>query len=165
MLHHLSFSGRQPQFVAKGIARLLNCQALPAPCPPFPTGSWFVCLGDAAGTMLEVLPWGFVQDPAGGAKALDAGMRERTSTHILLQTPRSVDQIETIASEEGWHCTRASAGFFELTKVWVEDRFLVELMTAEQARSYTAIFGTEGLPTLDGKLRDLESSMRRGVLA
>lgn len=88
-------------------------------------------------------------------------MRERSSTHILLQTPRSTSQIETIANEERWDCVPASAGFFNFTKVWVEGRFLVELMPLEQATSYTANFGTEGMLELDGKLRELERAMQK----
>lgn len=161
MLHHVSFSARHPEIVAKELAKLLDCTALRAPCPPFPTESWFVCLGDAFGTLLEVLPWGHVQDKGGGVKSVDDFMRDRSSTHILLQTPLSTSQIEAIANEEGWDCVPASAGFFNFTKVWVEGTFLVELMTLEQATSYTANFGTEGMPELDGKLRELERAMQK----
>lgn len=131
------------------------------PCPPFPNGAWFVCLGDAFGTLLEVLPWGHVQDKERGLKSVDDLMRDRSSTHILIQTPRSTSQIETIANEEGWDCLPASAGFFDFTKVWVEGTFLIELMTPEQATSYTANFGTEGTPDLDGKLQELERAMQK----
>ncbi len=135
---------------------------LQAPCPPFPTGSWFVCLGDARGTLLEVLPWGHVQDKErGGAKSVDDRMRDRTSTHLLLQTSRSTAQIETIAAEAGWDCERADAGFFTFTKVWVDGAFLIELMTPEQAKAYVATFGTAGMPDLDAKLRELERAMQR----
>jgi hypothetical protein len=85
MLHHISFSARQPEIVAKGVAKLLDCTALRAPCPPFPNGSWFVCLGDAFGTLLEVLPWGHVQDKERvGVKSVDDFMRDRSSTHIRM---------------------------------------------------------------------------------
>jgi hypothetical protein len=162
MLHHISFSARQPEIVAKGVAKLLDCTALRAPCPPFPTGSWFVCLGDAFGTLLEVLPWGHVQDKErGGVKSVDDLMRDQSSTHILIQTPRSTSQVETIANEEGWDCLPASAGFFDFTKVWVEGTFLIEIMTPEQATSYTANFGTKGMPDLDSKLRELERAMQK----
>jgi hypothetical protein len=162
MLHHISFSARQPEIVAKGVAKLLDCTALRAPCPPFPNGSWFVCLGDALGTLLEVLPWGYVQDKEGGiGKSVDDLMRDRSSTHVLIQTPRSTSQIETIANEEGWDCLPASAGFFDFTKVWVEGTFLIELMTPEQAMSYTANFGIGGMPELDDKLRELEHAMQK----
>lgn len=162
MLHHVSFSARHPEVVAKGVARLLDCAALRAPCPPFPTGSWFVCLGDAHGTLLEVLPWGHVQDKeGGGAKAVDPSMRDRSSTHVLLQTPCSIAQIEHIVAEEGWDSSQASAGFFTFVKVWVEGVFLVELMTPEQAASYVASFGVGGMSALDGKLRELERSIQK----
>jgi hypothetical protein len=162
MLHHVSFSARHPEIVAKGLAKLLDGIALRAPSPPFPIESWFVCLGDAFGTLLEVLPWGHVQDKdRGGAKSVDNLMRDRSSTHILMQTPHSTSQIEAIANQEGWDCVPASAGFFNFTKVWVEGTFLVELMTPEQAASYTANFGTEGMLELDGKLRELERTMQK----
>jgi hypothetical protein len=162
MLHHISFSALQPEIVAKGIAKLLDGTALRAPCPPFPTESWFVCSGDAFGTLLEVLPWGHVQDKErGGAKSVDDLMRDRSSTHILIQTPLSTSRIKTIANEEGWDCLPASAGFFDFTKVWVEGNFLIELMTPEQSRSYIANFGAAGMQDLDGKLRALEHAMQR----
>jgi hypothetical protein len=165
MLYHASLSARDPELAAKGIARLLACTALRAPCPPFPSGSWFVCLGDAHGTLLEVLPWGHVQDPeAGGAKRVDELMRERSSTHLLLRTPLSSATIEAYARELGWTCAAASAGFFSFTKVWVENGFLLELMTSEQAAAYTATFGESGLPSLDGKLRSLEESLSRKII-
>lgn len=161
MIHHVSFSARNPEIAARGIAQLLDCQALRAPCPPFPDGSWFVCLGDAFGTLLEVLPWGHVQDKEGGAKRVDELMRDRSSTHLLMQTPLSTTRIEAIAKEQGWECQSASAGFFDFTKVWVEGVFLIELMTPEQALGYVANFGTRGIAGLDGKLRGLEAVMQK----
>jgi hypothetical protein len=132
-----------------------------APCPPFPAGSWFVCLGDSCGTLLEVLPWGHVQDKEAGTKSIDAFMRNRTSTHILLQTPLCVDQIEAVSAEQGWECARTGAGLFDLTKIWVEGRFLIELMTPAQARSYLEIFGSGGLPTLEATMRDMELALQK----
>ena len=164
MIHHASFSARNPEAAAHGLARLFACAALKAPSPPFPAGSWFVCLGDAGGTILEVLPWGHIlwnhaQDKGGAGKSFDESMREHTSTHFLVQTPLSTSRIEEIAAEEGWDCFPGNAGFFQFTKVWVEGSFLIELMTPEQAESYAAHFGREGINMLDGKLRELESAL------
>lgn len=160
MIHHASFSAREPEKVARGLARLLGARALAAPCPPFPDGAWFVCLGDDAGTLLEILPWERVQAKSGGASEVDEAMSERTSTHFLMSTPRSTADIEQIAGEEGWEHAHANAGFFRFTKVWVENRFLVELMTADQARGYRESFGAAGIDALDGKLRELERVLR-----
>jgi hypothetical protein len=165
MIHHASFSARHPETAARGLARLFACEAIKAPSPPFPQDSWFVCLGDAGGTILEILPWGHIlwnhaSDKGGTGKSFDEGMREHTSTHFLIQTPLSASRIQQIAAEEGWDCFPGNAGFFQFTKVWVEGTFLVELMTPEQAESYAAHFGQAGVATLDGKLRSLEKAMQ-----
>jgi len=160
MLRHASFAARTPQVVANGLARLLRARALRALNPPFPPGSWFVCLGDAQGTLLEVLPWGrVIEKNAAGGIGIDEAMRDRTSTHFLLQTPLSTTQIETIAAEEGWECARMNAGLFQFTKVWVGGTFLVELMSPERAGASTATFGLEGVAALDGRLRALERAI------
>ena len=43
--------------------------------------------------------------------------------------------------------------------MWVENAFLLELLTPEQAPAYLAGFNAEGLPTLDARLRDLETAL------
>lgn len=162
MLHHVSFSARQPEVVAKGLAKLLHCSAVRAPCPPFPTGAWFVCLGDMCGTMLEVLPWSHVQDKQSGLRRIsDELMGAGTSTHLLMQSPLSASEIAACASDLGWSAHPVSTGMFEFTKIWIENTFLLELMTAEQAEDYIAHFGTFGIVTLDNKLRALERAMQR----
>jgi hypothetical protein len=162
MLHHVSFSARQPEVVAKGLAKLLECSALRAPCPPFPSGSWFVCLGDVHGTMLEVLPWSYVQDKQTGLRRIsDELMGAGTSSHLLIQSPLSASEIAACASELGWSAHAASTGLFEFTKIWVENTFLIELMTAEQAEDYIANFGAFGIRTLDDTLRAVERAMQK----
>ena len=164
MLHHVSFNARVPEVVATGLAQLLRAHALRAPNPPFPAGSWFVCLGDEPGTLLEILPWGHVLDKnAPGGTTIDQLMRERTSTHVLLQTPLAPHQIERIAAEQGWDSSPADAGLFQFTKVWIGGRFLVELMSPEQAAVYTAAFGRKGIATLDEKLRDVERASVKSI--
>ncbi|RBP47794.1 hypothetical protein DES53_101594 [Roseimicrobium gellanilyticum] len=165
MIHHASFSARNPETAARGLARLFACEAIKAPAPPFPQGSWFVCLGDASGTILEILPWGHIlwnhaTDKGSAGKSFDEDMREHSSTHFLIQTPLSTSRIEEIAKEEGWDCFPGNAGFFQFTKVWVEGTFLIELMTPVQAESYAAHFGQMGIATLDGKMRNLERAMQ-----
>ncbi len=162
MLHHVSFSARHPEVVAKGLAKLLECSAVRAPSPPFPAGAWFVCLGDVHGTMLEILPWSYVQDKQAGLRRIsDELMGAGTSTHLLMQTPLSATQIAECATELGWQAYPASTGLFEFTKIWIENTFLLELMTLEQAEEYQAHFGAFGLATLDNKLRGLERTLQK----
>ena len=77
-----------------------------------------------------------------------------------MSTPRSLEDVLAIAAREQWEAGLGSAGLFEFVKVWVENAFLFELMTPEQAPAYIATFNAQGLATLDAKLRQIERALR-----
>ena len=64
----------------------------------------------------------------------------------LVKVPETTEQLDQVRT---------------LMRAFVEwyRHFLVELMTSEQAASYTAHFGTQDMPDLDGKLRELEREL------
>jgi hypothetical protein len=160
VIHHVSFNARDPEQVARGLAQLLGARAVRAPQPPFPLGSWFIAYGDEQGTLIEVLPWSRTLDPeVSNGLGHDPDMRVHTGTHLLLQTSLSTEAVQGIARLHGWRTLPASAGFFSFTKVWIEGTFLVEIMTAEQAKEYVATFSRSGIGALDGKLRWIESAL------
>jgi hypothetical protein len=159
MIHHVSFNARDPERVAAAVAHLVGGTALRAPVPPFPAGSWFVCDGDDAGTMLEIFPWGAVRDPDARGVGSDPAMRPRTGTHLMVGTPLDADAVAALAAREGWAARPGNAGLFRFTEVWVENAFLLELMTPDQQRDYVAAFGRAGLPALDATLRRLEAEL------
>jgi hypothetical protein len=158
MLHHVSFNARDPRAVAERLAELLCAVTVRAPTPPFPEGSWFVCVGDAQGSYLEVLPTQWVFDPQarGGLVKGEAAPR-RTGFHVLLGTPRSRAEVEAIATAAGWRVELVRTPLFSLVKVWVDGAQLLEILPADLAAEYLATFGPAGLPGLDQRLRALES--------
>jgi hypothetical protein len=160
LLHHVSFNARAPQRVAKVLADLLDATAMRAPAPPFPGEAWFVCCGDDAGTLIEVMPWGETRD-AGSPRGVgfDAQMRPSSGAHVLMSTSHRADYIFALAQREDWRVENADAGLFKFIKVWVENAFLVELMTPEMTRDYVAAFGALGIERLDRKLRALEKAI------
>jgi hypothetical protein len=160
MLHHVSINARDPDKAAAALARMVRATALRAPQPPFPQGSWFVCFGDAQGTLIEIMPWGETRDLAApGGLGFDPDMRATSGSHVLLGTRLSATELFALAELEGWRAELASAGLFQFVKVWVEDRFLVEFLTPELSPAYLEHFGTGGLASLDGKLRAIESAL------
>jgi hypothetical protein len=144
LLHHVSFNARDPERVAAVLADMLGAKALRAPAPPFPGAAWFVCCGDDAGSPRGV---GF-----------DAEMREMSGSHVLMSTPHRADHVFALAEREDWRVENADAGLFTFIKVWVENAFLVELMTPEMTRAYVAAFGA-GATEIDAKLRALETAI------
>jgi hypothetical protein len=160
LLHHVSFNARDPERVAGVLAELLGAQALRAPAPPFPKAAWFVCCGDEVGTLVEVMPWGETRDASSPrGVSFDADMRETSGAHVLMSTPHRADHIFTLAEREDWRVENADAGLFKFIKVWVENTFLVELMTPEMTRAYVAAFGAAASHEIDGKLRALEQTI------
>ena len=161
MLHHFSFNAREPTVVAEGLAKIVGGRALRAPSPPFPAESWFVCLGDDFGTLIEVMPWGEIRDATkSNGVGHDPEMRRSSGSHILIGTPLSCVRLWGAAAHYGWRTELASAGLFKFVKMWVENSFLVELLPPEHHNEYLRAFGREGIDQLDWKLRELEGNVR-----
>jgi hypothetical protein len=164
LLYHFSFNARDPETVAEALAKLLDGRALKAPSPPFPSKSFFVCLGDEHGTLIEVMPWGETRDAARpNGVGHDPEMRQSSGAHILVGTELSSGQAIEQAGRLGWRAELASAGLFKFVKVWVENSFLVELLPPEHRGDYRAAFGSAGIDDLDNKLRQIEQEIRRGA--
>ncbi|MGE0241600.1 MAG: hypothetical protein AB7F09_16985 [Parvibaculaceae bacterium] len=157
MLHHASFNVRHPASVAGILAEMLVATALRAPSPPFPPDSWFVLYGDEAGSFIEILPWGAILMPeARFGVGQDGAMRPHAGSHVLLSTPRSEDEIRALAESQGWLVQLVDARLFTVLKVWIDNTTLIELLTPAMRSAYVRTFGSQGLASLDGKLRALE---------
>ena len=157
MLHHVSFNVRRPAHVAQVLAEMLAATALRAPSPPFPPDSWFVLYGDAAGSFIEILPWGAVLTPDSRfGVSEDAQMRPHAGSHVLLATPHSEEKIRMLAQDQGWLAQLVDAHLFKVLKVWIDNETLVEFLTPEMRQAYVETFGRDGMASLDGKLRALE---------
>jgi hypothetical protein len=140
MIHHISFAARQPQRVAEAIAALWGGEAFPF--PPVAEGSWVAIAGDAHGTTMEVYPAGAELRPAPGdadaAAFMQAEPRRYTATHAAIASPLSAEAVHALAAREGWlakDCRRG--GKFGVIEFWVENAFLLEVLTPEMQREYT----------------------------
>jgi hypothetical protein len=160
MIHHLSFAVRRPGPVAAVLAELTGASPFLAPSPPFPRDSWLLCFGDDKGSMIELLPWGTVLDPDAplGFRQTHASA-PRTACHALIRSPHRQAEVLGIARREGWRVQTVETGLFEIVKVWIDDGFLLEFLCLDQADRYVATFRGDGLPTLNAKLRHIETAM------
>jgi len=156
MLHHVSFSVHDPARAAMMISDLIGAAAIRAPCPPFPTGSWFVVMGDAVGSLIELTPWGAVLDPDQKGIGVDPLMRPHSASHVLAGTPLTTEEILALAERKGLRAAATSAGLFQFVKVWIEGSLLLELLPPEHLSAYVACFGASGALSLSDQLRNLE---------
>jgi hypothetical protein len=145
MIHHFSFAAREPQRVATAIARLWGGEAFPF--PPVAEGSWVAIAGDARGTTIEVYPAGAELHPAEGDADSVAVMAEPAgfvATHAAIATPLDEAQVHALAAEHGWLAKyRKRGGRFGVIEFWVENAFLLEVMTPAMQAEYTGFMSPD----------------------
>lgn len=153
MINHISIAVNDPEKVASVLAEIWDGMAFPFPPAP---GSFFVLANDGKGSAVEVTPAGTVLVPGEGfptdaesvvtteefgARFVKSELVPRyVATHLNINTKKSVEEIREIAMREGWRvlvCDRD--GLFELIEIWVENTFMLEVMTPEQTARYVEI--------------------------
>lgn len=121
----------------------------------------FVCgfSRDGKGSAIEVTPFDTILVPGEGfppAENFDASTPTEefeakfvrgdrapkyVATHLNISTNLSESEVKAIAEHENWRvltCNRGE-GMFQLIEIWIEDRFMLEVMTPEQTARYVEI--------------------------
>lgn len=139
MIHHISIAAKDPQHVASILAQLWQTTAMPF--PPFP-GAFMVIADDGHGTAIEVGPLGLelipgTTDDEQVQGIINEAASPYTATHAALSIPLSEAEVKRIAAREGWRVeTYDRGGIFQVIEFWVENRFLIELLTPAMVSRY-----------------------------
>ncbi len=158
MINHISIAVNEPERVANFFAEIWDGMVFPFPPAP---NSFFVIANDGKGTAVEVIPNGTVLVPGERLPAeddLNAVTEEfegkfvkselvprYVATHLNISTKKNIDEIKAIANREDWRvlvCNRGE-GLFQLVELWVENTFMLEVMTPEQTARYVEITDPE----------------------
>jgi hypothetical protein len=162
MINHISIGVRHPEKVASVLAELWNGIVIPfPPCP----NSFIVLANDGKGSAVEVTPIHTILVPGEGlppeenfdisvateeyeAKFVQGDFAPRyIATHLNINTPLSEAEVKAIGAREGWRvltCNRGG-GLFQLIELWIENRFMLEVMTPEQTARYVEVLSPEFL--------------------
>jgi hypothetical protein len=154
MINHISIGVHNPEKVANILAELWN--GLVVPFPPCP-GSFMAFANDGKGTAVEITPINTILVPGEGmppernyeaateeyeAKFVQSEFSSQyVATHLNINTHLSIEEIMEIGARESWRtlvCNRGE-GLFQLVEMWIEDRFMLEVMTPEQTARYIEI--------------------------
>ena len=154
MINHISIAVNEPERVANVLAEVWDGMVFPFPPTP---NSYFVIANDGRGTAVEIIPNGVVLVPGEGlpdendttvateefeGKFVQSDLKPRyVATHLNINTKKSIEEIREIANREGWRvlvCNRGE-GLFQLVEVWVENTFMLEVMTPEQTARYIEV--------------------------
>jgi hypothetical protein len=162
MINHISIAVRNPEKVAGVLAEIWG--GFVVPFPPAP-GSFMVIANDGRGTAVEVTPIDTVLIPGEGlppeenfgyhilteeyeAKFVKSDFAPQyVATHLNINTHLSEAEVKAIAKRENWRvltCNRGE-GLFQLIELWIEDRFMLEVMTPEQTARYVEVLTPEFL--------------------
>lgn len=160
MINHISIAAESPEKVATVLAELWGGMVIPFPPAP---GSFMALANDGKGTGVEITPAGTVLVPGEGMppeEGFDINTRTEdyeakfvrtdsparyVATHLNISTELSIEQIKAIGAREGWRtlvCNRGE-GLFSLVELWVEDTFMLEVMTPEQTARYVEVTSPE----------------------
>lgn len=135
MLHHISIAADDPFRVSKVLCELTGGQFFEFPVSP---GAYMVIFDDEYGSGIEVLPkdiiW-FAGEVEAQTKLADSPMRF-SSTHAALSVSVSRETIEAIGLREGWLLRFCDRGLFQVIELWLENSFMLELLTAEMVPNY-----------------------------
>jgi hypothetical protein len=158
MINHISIAVNEPERVANVLAEIWGGMVFPFPPAP---NSFFVIANDGKGTAVEITPAGTVLVPGEGlppeddisaateefeAKFVTSDFVPRyVATHLNISTKKSVAELRAIAAREGWRVLVANrgAGLFQLVELWIENTFMLEVMTPEQTDRYVQITNPE----------------------
>jgi hypothetical protein len=138
MIFHASIPADNPEHVAKVLAEIWKTHYFPFVFPE----SFVVISGNEWGSNIEVCKRGDEQVPASveiGLRKNDAPSRYN-EVHLLIGTELSFEQILAIAKREQWIARSCDRAFFNLVELWIENRFLIEVVTAQEIERYRRFY-------------------------
>ena len=159
MIAHISFPARDPQATAQVFGRLIDGQVMPFPVVE---GAWVAIARNGSGTGVEVVPDRTAHhpghgdsDPANSARGpqvmpwetqirQDGQDAAASPFHVAIASPLSTDEILELGRAQGWravHCDRG--GVFDLVELWVDNRYLVEVLPPTGYARYLAFYTPE----------------------
>lgn len=137
MIHHLSIPARDPLHVTRVLLELF--EGVPTRFGPY-RDSYIVWLGDAWGSAIEVFPAGTEMFPDRGAGQANFRHNAEASpfgaVHAAVSIARDRETIFAVAEREGWRAIELPRGGFSVIEFWIENAFMMELLTPDMAADY-----------------------------
>lgn len=135
MIFHLSIPADDPKRTAQLFAELWGGRVFPFPMVG--RGSFVANAGDGTGTTCEVYPRGLALHPGETMVEERPGECARnTPFHVAVGTKLSPEEVHALADRHGVRSIRCRRGPFELIELWIDDCFMVEVLTEEMQADY-----------------------------
>jgi hypothetical protein len=130
MIFHASLPAREPERVARVLAELMEGRYSPFYRP----NSFMAFSKKPEEMMIEVMPVAEAAfEKTGPARELYDSM------HLAVGVDLTPQQVMAIGEREGWRTRRMTrGGSFDVIELWIEDHFLIEVLTPEMQADYVA---------------------------
>lgn len=159
MIAHFSLPAREPEKVARVFAQIIDGVAMPFPVVP---GAWVAIARDGSGLGVEVLPEASAHNVgegdtdstrrANGPEVMpwevqirqDGAAQSASGFHVAITSRLSADEIIDLGRANDWravYCDRG--GVFDLVELWIDNRFLVEVLPPKGAARYHDFYRPE----------------------
>jgi hypothetical protein len=154
MIVHVSIPSSRPRETAELLAKLVGGAAIPF--PPIP-GGWVAVPQDGSGQTIEVYPLGTVARPGVGEPdpsvttppfrtkpwevqiGQDPLQGMASAHHLALATKLSREEVLRLGEERGLRAVACErGGIFGVVELWIENQFLVEVVTEPELERYLA---------------------------
>jgi hypothetical protein len=141
---HASIPADDPERAAKVLAEILQGEAMPF--PPAGNDAWMAWSGDGH-VEIEISRRGLALS-YGETEAewrADGVARRLSEVHLAVSVDRPAAEVIAIAGRAGWParpCDRGD-GVFQLTEVWVEGAFMIEVLDPAQTAHYRKVVTAE----------------------
>ncbi len=142
MLFHASYPARNPKRAAEAVARLWGGRAFPFPVFE---GSYIAMEGDKFGSAIEFVPSGCVLKPGEEEVVSEMAKGGPSETHLAISTKLSERDVHALAKEYGYMARTCWRGetLFRVIEVWIDNTFLIEVLTPEMQQEYTRFMTPE----------------------
>ena len=166
MIAHFSIPSRTPRETALFFASVINGTVFDFPVVP---GASIAVANDNSGLAVEVYPFDMAHHPGTGAVDPDlkpegpvpmpwedqifpeSGEPTHSGFHCAMSTEITETEIIARAEALGWRtvvCERG--GVFGLVEVWVDNKFLVEVLVPKEVERYKAFMHPQGCAQMFG---------------
>ncbi|HSC85812.1 MAG TPA: hypothetical protein VLC09_01015 [Polyangiaceae bacterium] len=139
MIHHLSIPAQDTLGVARALVGLLGGRGEITKFGPY-RDSYIAWAGDEHGTAIEIYPIGTEMFPDAGHGQANFRHEPRASgfvaTHATISVPLDETAVLALAAQKGWRAIRLSRGSFDVIEFWIENRVMLEVMTAAMTADY-----------------------------
>ena len=136
MIHHISLPTINPKRTVEVLQKIFSGKIIDFSPTPNAFMLWF---GDDFGSALEIYPAETSLRPGDASKPchFQHDNTERfNAVHAAISCQLSTPEILAIAKENDWHAAEFRRGSFRVVEFWIDNHFMLELLTAEMTEEY-----------------------------